>query len=117
MASRRGARRRKKLLSDPQRRAEWRIALALGRTRRELLASIGSDELVELLAYEATFDLPDGYLVAGELGALVGAFVGGSGKRADHAPYYRPIPGRHNPASFLAFLSFAAANAPKKRSA
>lgn len=114
MAPRRRAGRGKKLLSDPQRRAEWRIALALGRTRRELLDTIGADELVELFALEANFDLPDGYLVAGELGALLGAFLGGSGRRQAHAPYYLPAPkqrGASDPSSFRGFLAFARTHA------
>lgn len=90
------------------------MALALGRTRRELLATVGSDELAELLAVEALFELPDGYLIAGELGALVSAALGGRGRRRDHAPYYRPSTAADvggDLASFRAFLGFASTHA------
>jgi len=67
-----------------------RLALAMGRTVRELEEAMGADEWADWLAFQAEYDLPDDFLVTGQLGALISGVVGGRHRPSDFAPYYRP---------------------------
>lgn len=74
-----------------------RLALALGKTRRELLDSIGADELKLWEVFEALYDLPDGYHASGALGPVVLGALGARSSRMDFVPYHRPPPRPKDP--------------------
>lgn len=62
----------------------------LGRTVRELDATLGSDELSGWIAFERLYGLPDLFFLAGRLGPLLASLFGGSGVGpADVVPYFR----------------------------
>jgi hypothetical protein len=72
-----------------------RLALALGRTLRELDDSLGSDELPLWRAFQGLYDLPDGFLVASRLGPPLAGLAGVSQSPEEVCPYYqRPRPSR-----------------------
>lgn len=73
-------------------RFKGRLALALGRTIRELEETLGADEWAFWLRYHALYDLPDGYIVTGQIGALISQSLGGKGRPVDFAPFYEAPP-------------------------
>lgn len=60
-----------------------RVALAMGKTLRQLEKSLGSDEWTLWLAFLSEYDLPDGFFTAGR---VCTAFV--ESKLSDHVPFY-----------------------------
>jgi hypothetical protein len=69
-----------------------RLALGMGRTVAELRETMDAHEWSRWLLYHELYDLPDGFLVAGQLGALVSRVVGGKGNPEDFAPYFKVDP-------------------------
>ena len=65
-----------------------RLALAMGRTLRELDESLGADEWHLWLAWLGEYDLPDGYFVAGRACVASAAAFGGQTKPVDWVPFY-----------------------------
>lgn len=51
---------------------------------------MGVEEFNRWKDFEALYDLPDAYLVAGQLGALVNNIMGGKARPQDFAHYYEP---------------------------
>lgn len=92
-----------------------RLALALGRTVRELEETMGSDEWDDWLTFQKLYDLPDGFLVAGQLGMLVSRGLWGRGSVWDFAPYYDSPAPRGLPADQAAFLAFVKAHGKQRR--
>lgn len=41
------------------------------------------------MCFHANYDLPDGFLVTGQLGALISGIMGGKAKAEDFAPYFK----------------------------
>ena len=66
-----------------------RLALAMGRTVEELRETMNADEWSRWLLFHELYDLPDGFLVAGQLGTVVSQAIGGKGKPENFAPYYK----------------------------
>lgn len=93
-----------------------RLALALGRTVAELRATMDAEEWSRWLLFHSLYDLPDSFLVAGQLGSLVSHAVGGKGKPADFAPYYRiDSPAARKPTNNLRpFYNFLSAYAKER---
>jgi hypothetical protein len=94
-----------------------RLALALGRTVEELDATLTHAEWLRWVAFQATCDLPDGFLVTGQLGALVASAAGSKrAKPQDFAPYYKTA--RASVAAVKSFILAAGAvflgNQPKR---
>lgn len=90
-------------------RIRHRLALALARTVDELDATITPREFQRWVVFHALYDLPDGFLVTGQIGALVGSAIAANGrgfKPADFAPYYAAPrrPGRSNLDAAFAFV-------------
>lgn len=68
-----------------------RLALALGRTVGELEETLPHAEWVRWLSFHNLFDLPDGFLVTGQLGSVVAGAIGSDRAKPEHfAPYYEP---------------------------
>lgn len=65
---------------------------------------MGADEWADWLAFHAHYDLPDGFLIAGQLGAVVVEAIGGRAKPADFAPYYEAPPAKPDLRPALDFL-------------
>lgn len=75
-----------------------RLALALGKTVRQLLAEMDSAELSEWLAFNSEYNLPDGFFVAATTSMAVARSIGGSKVEAgDFAPIFR-VPAREQTA-------------------
>lgn len=91
-----------------------RLALALGRTVRELEETMGSDEWDDWLLFHRLYDLPDGFLVTGQLGTLVAHGLWGKGVAADYAPYYDPPASRGLNSDQAAFLAFVKSHGVRK---
>ena len=66
-----------------------RLALAMGRTVEELRETMNADEWNRWLIFHSLYDLPDGFLVTGQLGTVVSQAIGGRGKPENFAPYYK----------------------------
>lgn len=67
-----------------------RLAFGLGRTVDELDATLTHREWVRWVAFHGLFDLPDSFLVTGQLGTLVAGAAGSKkAKPQDFAPYYK----------------------------
>ncbi|MFO0892441.1 MAG: hypothetical protein U0790_25280 [Isosphaeraceae bacterium] len=72
-----------------------RLTLALGyKSVDDMEDSLGADEWDRWLAFHALYDLPDAFMIVGQLGALISAVAGGKGRPADFAPYYQSPPRR-----------------------
>jgi hypothetical protein len=66
-----------------------RLALALGRTVRELEETMGADEWDDWIDYLRHYDLPDAYHTTAQLGILIGKITGNNRIRAvDMSPYF-----------------------------
>lgn len=66
-----------------------RLAIALGRTVRELEETMGADEWDDWLDFERHYDLPDAFLITAQLGTLIAKITGNSHIAAARmAPYY-----------------------------
>ena len=61
----------------------------MGRTVAELRETMDAEEWSKWLLFHSLYDLPDGFLVTGQLGAVVRNAVDGKGKPEDFAPYYK----------------------------
>lgn len=83
-----------------------RLALAMGRTVRELEESMGSDEWDDWVKFHSLYDLPDGFLVTANVCTLVSQGLGGKGAAANFAPYYAAPERRGLTQDQSAFLSF-----------
>lgn len=66
-----------------------RLALVMGRTVAELRESMDAEEWSKWLLFHELYDLPDGFLVTGQLGAAIARAISGKGKAEDFVPYYR----------------------------
>ncbi len=66
-----------------------RLAALMGRTVAELRETMDAHEWNKWLIFHSLYDLPDAFLVAGQLGALISQVVGGKGKPEDFAPYFK----------------------------
>ena len=66
-----------------------RLAALMHRTVADLRETMDAREWSRWLLFHELYDLPDAFLIAGQLGALVSQAVGGKGKPEDFAPYYR----------------------------
>lgn len=92
-----------------------RLALAMGRTVRELEESMGADEWADWLLFQSLYDMPDGFIVAGQIGTLVSHVAGGKAGPAVFAPYYAVPSERTAPdPSVGEFFKFVKANGIKK---
>ena len=70
-----------------------RLTIALGyRSVREMEETLGADEWADWLVFHSLYDLPDGFLVAGQICALVSHALGNKAKPSDFVPYYAPPP-------------------------
>lgn len=87
----------------------------MGRTVAELEDSLSYGEWVRWLAFHSLFDLPDGFLVAGQLGSLVSHALGGKGKAADFAPFYTLPPRVRSVSSLKDAFNFLRSHVPHKR--
>lgn len=86
-----------------------RLALAMGRTLRELEDALGSDEWPLWLAFMGLYDVPDGYFVAGKVApAAATCFGGGEMKPSDFVPFFGGAPARAQTPEEMA-AKFAAA--------
>lgn len=47
-------------------------------------------EWADMIAFHAQCDIPDAFMVVGELGSLIAQALGNKHKKSDFAPYYRP---------------------------
>jgi hypothetical protein len=64
----------------------------LGKTRRELLEGLDSEELSEWMAYDRLDRIPDPYWIAGMITAnLFNALTGGKAKIDDFIPRLKPV--------------------------
>lgn len=91
-----------------------RLAFGLGRTVEELNATLTHREWVRWVAFHGMFDLPDGFLVTGQLGALVASGLGSKKARAEHfAPYYKAR--RNTAAAIRSWMSQAIAYASRSK--
>lgn len=66
-----------------------RLAALMGRTVAELRETMDAQEWSRWLLFHSLYDLPDAFLIAGQLGALISRVVGGKGEPHDFAPYYK----------------------------
>lgn len=66
-----------------------RLAALMGRTVAELRETMDAKEWNRWLTFHSLYDLPDAFLIAGQLGALISRIVGGKGIPEDFAPYYK----------------------------
>jgi hypothetical protein len=101
-----------------------RLAALMGRTVAELRETMDAEEWSKWLAFHALYDLPDGFLVTGQLGALVSHAVGGKGKPEDFAPYFQrespapttaPAPRNASAPGLKPFYSFMAGYAKERQ--
>lgn len=70
-----------------------RLALALGRTVRELEETMGADEWDDWLDYMREYDLPDAYHTTAQLGILIGKVTNNNHIRAvNMSPYFDLTP-------------------------
>ncbi len=66
-----------------------RLALALGRTVRELDESMGADEWDDWIDFLRHYDLPDAFHTTAQLGILIGKITGNNHIRAaSMSPYF-----------------------------
>jgi hypothetical protein len=68
-----------------------RLAALFRRPVAELRETMDAHEWSRWLLFNELYDLPDAFLVAGQLGALISQVVGGKGKPENFAPYYRDL--------------------------
>jgi hypothetical protein len=87
-----------------------RLALGMGRTVAELRETMDAHEWSRWLLYHELYDLPDGFLVAGQLGTVVSRVVGGKGNPEDFAPYFKVDPQQSPSSSMRAETPAAARN-------
>ena len=66
------------------------------------------------IAFQELYDLPDGFMTTGRLGATVGALVGGKSAPVDYVPYLEPPPAARSNASMRAAFDFVRRHAPGK---
>jgi hypothetical protein len=93
-----------------------RLALAMGRTVRELEESLDADEWADWIKFQELYDLPDGFIVAGRVCAKIDHALGGKAKAADFAPYYEvPVVHRGVDPSVIEFGKFVRANGVQKQ--
>lgn len=90
-------------------RFRHRLAWGLARTVDELDATMTPREFQRWVLFHSLYDLPDGFLVTGQIGALVGSALAEKGrglKPSDFAPYYAAPrrPGRSNLDAAFAFV-------------
>ena len=90
-----------------------RLALALGRTVQELEQTMNADEWADWLLFHELYDLPDGFLVAAQLGTLVSRALGGSLAPEDISAYYRSD--HLKEANVSRGIAFAVANVERKK--
>jgi hypothetical protein len=70
-----------------------RLALALGRTVRELEETMGTDEWDDWIDFLRDYDLPDAFHTTAQLGMLIGKITGNANIRAFHmSPYFTATP-------------------------
>lgn len=108
-------RRRNRFKHDSEWRLLFRLACAWGMSAADVEATLSYDEWLDWIAFHGLYDLPDGFLVTGQLGALVAQVAGNrSAKPADFAPYFAPPPGT-GPNNLRAAFDFLRNNVPGKR--
>ncbi len=79
--------------------------------------SLSADEWARWIDYEALYDLPDAYLVAGQLGAIVANIMGNKTTPADFAPYYKTEkPAAQKQPDLSAAMAFFKANVQPRKS-
>ena|SRR5580765_2888614 len=70
-----------------------RLALALGRTVRELEETMGADEWDDWIDFLRHYDLPDAFHTTAQLGILIGKITGNNHIRAaSMSPYFTEAP-------------------------
>lgn len=82
------------------------MALHLGKTVRQLLSELDSEELSEWLAYDQLEPLPDAHWDSGMMASTVVNMFSKTNRRykpTDFMPHYR-ISGRHDPEQDMAIL-------------
>jgi hypothetical protein len=64
-----------------------RLALALGRTVRELDETMDAEEWSEWIDFESHYGIPDGYFVVAQLGSVIAGILGNTLDPAKIVPY------------------------------
>jgi hypothetical protein len=73
-----------------------RLALALGRTVRELEDTLGADEWDDWIDFLRNYDFPDAFHTTAQLGILIGKITGNPHiNAANMSPYFTPAPPVH----------------------
>lgn len=87
-----------------------RLALALGRTVRELEETMDADEWSEWIDYESHYDMPDGYFVAAQLGTIIAGIVGARFDPVKIVPYFEKDTNPSKPPGLKAAFDFLRSN-------
>lgn len=66
-----------------------RLAAMFRRPERELMDSLGSDELLDWLAFASLYDLPDEFFAAGQVCTVLARVFGNDATPDDFVPYFR----------------------------
>jgi hypothetical protein len=96
-----------------------RLALALGRTVRELEETMSADEWSDWIDFESFYDLPDGYFVAAQLGSIIAGIVGSRFEPSRIVPYLEKdgpsptMPPASRPGNLAAAFNWLMANVNK----
>lgn len=96
-------------------RFKMRLALAMGRTVRELEESLTADEWADWLVFHASYDLPDNFLTTGQIGSFISKVLGGNRQPFHFAPYYQADPAARSNASIKEYFAFAKEYVNSKR--
>ena len=88
----------------------------MGRTLRELDATMGADELMLWEVFEEEFTLPDPYFLAGQIcTATVRAMTGANVGPGDFVPYFKQPKPAQSPAEMKAILNDAIRSAKRMK--
>lgn len=94
-----------------------RLAFGLGRTVRELEQTMLADEYDRWITFHRLYDLPDGFLVTGQLGAIIRSIMGEKTTPGDSCPYYAPTKQEKHNQNMRAAFAFAKSYVESQRKA